>query len=125
MLDSAVKKQVLVTGGTGFVGVHCILQLLQQGYRVKTTLRSLNSKDEVTDMLTVGGITAFDHLSFIAADLTKDDNWDEAVKDCDYVLHVASPITLAAPKDENDMIRPAVEGTLRVLKAARNAGVKG
>ena len=115
---------VLVTGGTGFVGVHTILQLLQQGYKVKTTLRSLSRKEEIIDMLKNGGITSFDNLRFIAADLTKDDNWDEAVKDCAYVLHIASPIFLALPKNQNDMIRPAVDGTLRVLKAARDAGVK-
>jgi len=75
-------------------------------------------------MLKNGGITSFDHLAFVSADLTKDDNWDKAVEGCTYVLHVASPIFLSVPKDENEMIRPAVEGTLRVLKAARNAGVK-
>lgn len=117
-------ETVLVTGGTGFVGVHCILQLLQKGYNVKTTLRSLKRKDEVIDMLKAGDISSFDNLSFIETDLTKDANWDEAVKDCDYVLHVASPIFLSLPKDENEMIRPAVDGALRVLKAARNAGVK-
>lgn len=115
---------VLVTGGTGFVGIHCILQLLQKGYSVKTTLRSLKRKEEVLTMLRNGGITDFNHLSFIEADLTNDANWDEAVKSCEYVLHVASPIGLSVPKDENDMIRPAVEGTVRVLRAARDAGVK-
>lgn len=118
------KEMVLVTGGTGFVGVHCILQLLQKGYNVKTTVRNLKRKAEVLEMLKNGGIEAFDNLSFIAADLTKDDNWNEAVKGCKYVLHVASPIFLALPKDENEMIRPAVDGALRVLKAARDAGVK-
>lgn len=123
------KETVLVTGGTGFVGAHCILQLLQKGYRVKTTVRNLARKDEVIGMLRNGGIAFPDsyedgRLAFIAADLTKDDNWDEAAKGCKYVLHVASPIFLSLPKDENEMIRPAVDGTLRVLKAARNAGVK-
>ena len=117
-------EMVLVTGGTGFVGVHCILQLLQKGYHVKTTLRNLNRKNEVIDMLKTGGIHAFENLTFIEADLTKDANWNEAAKDCQYILHVASPIFLTLPKDENDMIRPAVDGTLRVLKAAKNAGVK-
>jgi nucleoside-diphosphate-sugar epimerase len=117
-------ETVLVTGGTGFVGSHCILQLLQKGYHVKTTLRSLTRKNEIIDMLKTGGITSFDHLTFIETDLTKDDHWDEAVKDCRYLLHVASPIFFTLPKDENDMIRPAVDGTLRVLKAARDAGVQ-
>lgn len=114
----------MVTGGTGFVGVHAILQLLQKGYKVKTTLRSFKRKEEVLDMLRLGGLADFENLRFIEADLTKDANWDEAAKDCTYVLHIASPIFLALPKDENEMIRPAVDGTLRVLKAARDAGLK-
>lgn len=124
MVNTKTEKWVLVTGGTGFVGIHCILQLLQKGYNVKTTLRSMNRRNEVIEMLKNGGITTFENLEFIEADLTKDNNWDKAVKDCEYVLHIASPILLTLPKDENEMIRPAVDGTLRVLKAARNAGVK-
>jgi len=124
-MENSEKTQiVLVTGGTGFVGVHAILQLLQKGYQVKTTLRSLKRKDEVISMLKNGGINSFENLQFIEADLTKDDNWSIAVKDCTYVLHIASPIFLTLPKDENEMIRPAVDGTLRVLKTARDAGVK-
>lgn len=128
------KKLVLVTGGSGFVGVHCIVQLLQNGYKVRTTLRSMNKKNEVLDMLKAAGIASsdgylsdsyrMDDIGFIEADLTKDFNWDKAVENCDYVLHVASPIFLRVPKNEDEMIRPAVDGTLRVLKAARNAGVK-
>ncbi|HLA60052.1 MAG TPA: aldehyde reductase [Puia sp.] len=124
MENEEINKQALVTGGSGFVAIFCILELLQKGYRVKTTLRNMNRKNEVTDMLRTGGITSFENLNFIETDLTKDERWDEAVRDCTYVLHVASPITLAVPKDENEMIRPAVEGTLRVLKAARDAGVQ-
>jgi nucleoside-diphosphate-sugar epimerase len=123
-MNSNSLKTVLVTGGSGFVGIHCILQLLQQGYSVKTTLRSMNRQDEVKNMLKVGGITSFENLSFIETNLSKDDNWDEAVKGCDYVLHVATPISLTIPKHENEVILPAVEGTIRVLKAAKKAGVK-
>jgi len=119
-----MSETVLVTGGTGFVGVHCILQLLENGYRVKTTVRSLDRKSEVLEMLRAGGLASFEQLEFIQADLTEDANWEAALDGCDYVLHVASPIFLRVPKDENEMIRPAVEGTLRVLKAARQAGVK-
>ena len=115
---------VLVTGGSGFVAIHCILQLLQQGYNVRTTVRKMSKQNEVLDMLKYGGITGFSRLSFIETDLTKDDNWNEAVKGCTYVLHVASPIYLRLPKNEDEMIRPAVDGTLRVLKAARDAGVQ-
>lgn len=124
MTNSNNEQAVLVTGGTGFVGIHTILQLLQKGYRVKTTIRSLEKKDEVISMLKNGGINSSGRLEFVEADLMNDKNWNEAVKGCDYVLHIASPIFLRIPKDENEMIRPAVEGTIRVLKAARDAGVK-
>lgn len=118
------KTTVLVTGGTGFLGIHTVLQLLQQGYEVKTTLRSLSKKNTIINALQEGGITDFSQLSFVEADLTSDHNWDEAVKDCDYVLHVASPFPAQDPKDENELIIPARDGALRVLKASRDAGVK-
>jgi nucleoside-diphosphate-sugar epimerase len=119
-----MSENVLVTGGTGFVGAQIILQLLQKGYNVKTTLRSISSKNKVMDTLKSNGITSFDNLAFFEADLSKDDNWDEAMKGCDYVLSVASPVFFTMPKDENEVIRPAVDGIVRVLKAARNASVK-
>ena len=118
------NKTVLITGGSGFVALHCIQQLLNKGYKVRTTLRSLKKKQEVSDALTEGGITSFENLDFFETDLTNDTNWDGAANGCEYVLHIASPIYLKVPKDENEMIRPAVDGTIRVLKAARNAGVK-
>ncbi len=79
------KETVLVTGGTGFVGMHTILQLLQRGYKVKTTVRNLSRKGEVLEMLKNGGVTfsdsyGEDHLEFVEADLTKDENWAEAVE---------------------------------------------
>jgi nucleoside-diphosphate-sugar epimerase len=117
-------KIVLVTGGSGFVGLQCILQLLQQGYTVRTTLRDINKKDKVLDALKNGGVKNLDQLSFVEADLTNDKNWNVAMSGCTYVLHVASPIGLELPKHEDDMIRPAVDGTLRVLKTASDAGVK-
>lgn len=124
MPRSNSDKLVLVTGGTGFVGAHCILQLLNAGYLVRTTLRSLDRKNEIIEALKNAGAESVEHLSFVEADLTKDTNWNDAVRNCEYVLHVASPITLARPKDENELIGPAVEGTLRVLRASRDAGVK-
>lgn len=117
-------KIVLVTGGSGFIAVHCIIKLLQQGYTVRTTLRSLNRQAEVQDMLRNGHITSFDRLSFIEVDLTADKNWKEAVAGCDYVLHVASPTPAIQIKHEDEMIIPAKEGVLRVLRAAKEAGVK-
>ncbi len=115
---------VLVTGGTGFVGAQCILALLHQGYHVRTTLRSLASKTSVLETLRAGGSTPGDQLEFVEADLTSDHNWDAALHGCTYVLHVASPVSFATPADESAHLKPAVEGTLRVLKSARDAGVK-
>lgn len=118
------NELVLVTGGSGFIGVHCILQLLETGYRVRTTVRSLKREADVRAMLKVGGSEPGNRLSFVAADLTSDAGWPEAVAGCDFVLHVASPLPPSVPKDENEIIVPAREGTLRVLRAARDAGVK-
>ncbi|QKC89932.1 aldehyde reductase [Mesorhizobium sp. NZP2234] len=115
---------VLVTGGSGFLGAHCILELLKGGYRVRTTVRSSKRKADVLAMLKAGGIEPGDRLSFAIADLTGDAGWGEAVADCDYVLHVASPFPASVPKHEDDLIIPAREGALRVLRAARDAGVK-
>lgn len=124
MASSNNNKTVLVTGGSGFIAAHCIIKLLQQGYSVKTTLRSLNRQDEVKEMLKNGGINSFENLSFIQADLTSDNNWNEAVSSCEYVLHVASPTPVIKFTHENEMINPAKDGVLRVLKAAKEAGVK-
>lgn len=131
MLNFAVLKSqqmnnqtVLVTGGTGFVAVHTILQLLQKNYNVKTTLRSLEKKQDILKALEEGGISNFEKLSFYEAELTSDKGWAKAVKDCDYVLHIASPFPAQDPEDENELIIPAKEGALRVLKAARDAGAK-
>jgi len=115
---------VLVTGGSGFIGVHAILQLLAAGHQVRTTVRNLNSEPDVRAMLRVGGTDAGDRLTFFGADLEKDAGWKEAVARCDYVLHVASPIPPNAPKHEDELIIPAREGALRVLRASRDAGVK-
>ena len=118
------NQTVLVTGGTGFLGVNIILELLTKGFTVRTTLRTLSRKNEILDALTAGGISTFDQLSFYEADLLSDNGWDEAAQGCDYVLHVASPFVAEQPKDENELIIPAKEGTLRALKAAKKAGVK-
>jgi nucleoside-diphosphate-sugar epimerase len=115
---------VLVTGGSGFIGAHCILQLLAAGYRVRTTVRNLKREADVRTMLKEGGAEPGDLLSFFAADLEKDAGWAPAVAGCDYVLHVASPLPPSTPKHEDELIVPAREGTLRVLRAARDAGVK-
>jgi nucleoside-diphosphate-sugar epimerase len=115
---------VLVTGGSGFIGSYCILQLLEAGHTVRTTVRNLAREGEVRAMLKAGGAEAGDRLSFFAADLEKDAGWADAVAGSDYVLHVASPFPAANPKHEDELIVPAREGALRVLRAARDAGVK-
>ena len=115
---------VLVTGGSGFIGSHAILQLLATGYKVRTTVRSLNREGDVRSMLKNGGADPGERLSFVAADLMSDACWPAAVSGCEYVLHIASPFPSTVPQDENELIVPAREGALRVLRAARDAGVK-
>jgi nucleoside-diphosphate-sugar epimerase len=122
--EEAAMSTVLVTGGSGFIGSHCIIQLLAAGHQVRTTVRSLNREGDTRAMLKEGGAEPGDRLSFVTADLEKDAGWPEAVAGCEYVLHVASPLPQTVPKDENELIVPAREGTLRVLRAARDAGVK-
>lgn len=118
------NELVLVTGGTGFIAQYCIAALLEQGYRVRTTVRSLDREAEVRGHLRVAGVEAGDRLAFVHADLSKDDGWPAAVADCTYVMHGASPTPSGAQVREEDWVRPAVDGNLRVLRAARDAGVK-
>lgn len=118
------KELVLVTGGSGFIAVHIILKLLNQGYHVRATLRTLSRKEEVKSMLTQGGATDFANLEFIQTDLTSDRNWMEAATGAAYVIHVASPTPATRPDDGDAMVKMAVDGTLRVMKAAKAAGAK-
>ena len=113
---------VLVTGGSGFLGAHCIVQLLESGQTVRTTLRDLKREPEVREA--VGSQTDTTNLSFAVADLNKDDGWADAVAGCDYVLHVASPFPPQQPKDPDELIVPARDGALRVIKAALDANVQ-
>ena len=115
-------KTVLVSGGSGFLGGWCVVELLRQGYAVRTTVRDLARESEVRAAVATQ-INPGERLTVLAADLLADDGWAEAVTGCDYVLHVASPFPPVQPKDPDELIVPAREGTLRVLRAALDAGV--
>jgi nucleoside-diphosphate-sugar epimerase len=117
------NETVLVTGGSGYIGGWCVVAALQAGYRVRTTVRSLSREAEVRARL-AQAVDAGDRLTFHAVDLLSDDGWDAATEGCDYVLHVASPIAAAQPKDADVLIKPAREGARRALGAAIKAGVK-
>ena len=115
---------VLVTGGSGFIGGHCIVQLLGAGHTVRTTVRNLKREPDVRATLEAGGAEAGGRVNFYAADLENDAGWKEAATGCEYVLHVASPFPVGVPEHDDELIVPAREGALRVLRAARDAGVK-
>lgn len=117
-------SKVLVTGGSGFLGSHCVLRLLHDGHSVRATVRSQAKAEEARKTLVSAGAKSADSVEFVLADLMSDDGWQAAMAGCEYVLHVASPFPSAIPKDENEIILPARDGTLRVLRAARDAGVK-
>ncbi len=124
MNNSNNNQLVLVTGGSGFIATYCIIELLNAGFRVRATLRNLKRADEVKAMLKQGGIGNFDKLSFAKADLGDEASWNEAVKDCTYVIHTASPTPNTDAKTDDDFVIPARNGVLFVLKAAKKAGVK-
>jgi nucleoside-diphosphate-sugar epimerase len=114
----------LVTGGTGFLGGWCIVSLLERGYDVRTTVRDLAREQTVLDAVQRAGVDPGLRVQVVAADLTSDDGWGDAVAGCRYVLHVASPFPSVQPKDPDELIVPARDGALRVLRAALDAGVE-
>ncbi|MCE2517260.1 MAG: aldehyde reductase [Alphaproteobacteria bacterium] len=110
-------KTVLVTGASGFIGLHCIDQLLSQGYDVRGTVRSLGRKDELEKALANKGHD-LSKFKLFEADLSRADGWDEAVAGCHYILHIASPFIIGVPKHEDELIKPAVSGVDYVVNAA-------
>ncbi len=116
-------KKVLVTGISGYIGNHCALELLKNGYSVKGSLRDLSKSKPILEALK-REVGSDKNLEFCELDLLKDRGWDKAMKDCQYVLHIASPYINFEPKDENIYIKPAVDGTERALKSAKKAGIK-
>lgn len=117
-----MSKKVLVTGASGFIAQQLIIDLLEAGHDVRGTIRSLGKADALKSVLAAhhprGG-----EVELVAADLERDDGWDAAVAGVEMVHHVASPFPLGVPKDPMDLIRPARDGTLRVLRAAKAVGV--
>jgi dihydroflavonol-4-reductase len=120
--DDAKPQTVLVTGGSGYVGSWAVVELLQRGYRVRTTVRTLMRETDLRSMI-AGQVDAGERLSVFAANLLGDEGWEQALEGSDYVLHVASPMPIGEYRGQ-DVIRPAREGVRRVLQAALNAGVK-
>ena len=118
-----MNKKVLLTGISGYIGNHCAVELLKNGYSVRGSLRSLSKSQKVIDAIKKE-IDPKDNLEFCELDLLKDDGWDDAIKGCEFLMHVASPFINIEPKDENEYIRPAVDGTIRALNAAKSAGIK-
>lgn len=121
-MASNSTSKVLVTGASGFIGLHTVLHCLQSSYKVRATVRSEIQEKKVSQAL-AGRVNTAD-LEFVQADLLQDEGWDGAVKGCDAVIHTASPYSADNPKNEELLIAPAVNGTLRVLNAAMKAGVR-
>ena len=115
-------SKVLVTGATGFIGLHCIQQLLEKGYEVNGTVRSLDRESEIRNGLSNNN-TNHENLKLFPVDLNSDEGWDNAIHGCDYVLHVASPISLEE-QDEDYFVKPAIAGVKRALSFANKHGVK-
>ena len=117
-----MHKKLLVTGASGFIATHCIIELLNNGYQIKGTLRKFDRVKQIFAILNQHTKNT-DRLEFVEAELTEQNCWDEALKGCYGVMHIASPVPVIQPKHKEEVIRPACEGTLNVLKAAKKNGV--
>ena len=115
--------RVLITGASGFIAGHCVLEMLNHGYDVRGTLRSLDRADSIRSIL-AAHTDRIDALDFVTADLMDAASWVEAARDCDGILHVASPVSVVQPDNEDEVIVPARTGTLNVLEAAKANGIR-
>lgn len=122
MNTSPLSPKVLVTGASGFIGLHTVSHLLQLGYRVRATVRTEANEKHVREILTKDVNTGL--LEFAFSDLLKDEGWQDAVHGCDYIIHTAAPFPVVDPKDENELILPTRDGTLRVLRTAQSEGIR-
>lgn len=118
-----MTKKVLLTGISGFVGMQCAVELLKNGYAVRGSLRNVSKAPAIVSTISQE-VEPNDNLEFCELDLLSDDGWDEAAEGCDYLMHVASPFSSKAQTDENELIKPAVQGTLRALNAAQRNGIQ-
>ncbi len=121
-----MTKTIFVTGASGFIAKHIVLKLLDAGYHVRGSVRTDARADEVRAAMMAHLADTADldqRLSFVTLDLMSDKGWSTALKGVDALMHTASPFPLSEPTDENDLIRPAVDGSLRALGAAKSAGV--
>tara|TARA_Y100000589_G_scaffold168244_1_gene160054 strand:- start:4066 stop:5082 length:1017 start_codon:yes stop_codon:yes gene_type:complete len=116
------QDKVLVTGASGYIALHCISELLKQGYKVKGSLRDMSKEPLIRDYIKFDN--EISNLEFCKLDLLNDKGWNEAFSDCDYVMHIASPFVIEEPKNEKELIEPALQGTLRALNAANNNNIK-
>jgi len=118
-----MNKKVLLTGISGYIANHCAVELLKNGYSVRGSLRNISKSEKIVNAIKKE-VDPKDNLEFCELNLLNDKGWDDAAKGCDFVMHIASPFINIEPKDENEYIRPAVDGTMRALKAAKSAGIK-
>ena len=116
------QEKVLVTGASGYIALHCISELLKKGYNVKGSLRDMSKEPIIREYFVSENQKS--NLEFCKLNLLSDEGWDNAVSDCEYIMHIASPFVIEEPKNEKDLIEPALEGTLRALNASKRNKIK-